>query len=75
MEILDDLNEQDLRRLERRIDELINTCNQLSQENEQLRAQLEHMQQDRSGLLERQQQVRSKVESMITRLKAMEQAA
>jgi len=65
----------ELKRLERRVDELIATLHQLKEENRALRQRQDHMSQERVGLLQRNEQVRTRVEAMIGRLKAMEQGA
>ena len=64
--------ELELRKLESRIGELINTCSQLKEENRSLRHRQEALIGERATLLQKNEQVRARVEGMITRLKAME---
>lgn len=63
---------RELERLERRVDELVLTCNQLKEENRSLRARQDSLISERAGLLQKNEQVRSRVEAMVGRLKAME---
>lgn len=63
---------RELERLERRIDELVVTCNQLKEENRSLRARQDSLMGERASLLQKNEQVRSRVEAMVGRLKAME---
>lgn len=67
--------EQELKRLEVRIDELIRTVERLKEENRSLRAQQQLLTTERAQLIERNELARSRVEAMINRLKAMEQSA
>lgn len=66
---------RELERLERRIDELVLTCNQLKEENRSLRARQDNLIGERATLLQKNEQVRSRVEAMVGRLKAMEHGA
>lgn len=61
-----------LRALEARLDELIRTCEELSDENRALRDQQSHLMAERAALIEKSELARSRVEAMIARLKAME---
>ncbi|MEM6640433.1 MAG: TIGR02449 family protein [Pseudomonadota bacterium] len=67
--------ELELHKLESRINELINTCSQLKEENRSLRHRQEALIGERATLLQKNEQVRARVEGMITRLKAMETGA
>ncbi|HEY9198913.1 MAG TPA: TIGR02449 family protein [Gammaproteobacteria bacterium] len=67
--------DQDLKRLEFRVEELIRTVERLKEENRSLRVQQEHMTAERAQLIERNEMARTRVEAMIVRLKAMEQNA
>jgi len=67
--------DQDLKRLEFRVEELVRTVERMKEENRSLRAQQEHMTAERAQLIERNELARSRVEAMIGRLKAMEQNA
>ncbi|CAN5729560.1 MAG: TIGR02449 family protein [Gammaproteobacteria bacterium] len=58
--------------LETRVDELIRAIEQLSGENKALRTQRSGLMAERAALIEKTELARSRVESMITRLKAME---
>jgi cell division protein ZapB len=63
----------ELRRIERRLDELVATVNQLKEENRALRQRQDTLIGERANLLQKNEQVRARVEAMIGRLKAMEQ--
>ncbi len=65
----------ELKRLEKRLDELVVICKQLQEENESLRNRQDSLTAERATLLQKNEQVRGRVEAMITRLKAMEQAS
>jgi len=62
----------DLQALEAQVDALIQTCEQLSDENRALRDQQSSLVAERAGLIEKSELARSRVEAMIARLKAME---
>ncbi len=59
-------------RLESQVEELLELCQKLGDENSDLRNQLQHLSGERGKLLELKEQARSQVESMITRLRSME---
>jgi len=63
----------DWKTLENKIDELVELCNVLSRENRALRAQQQNWTTERAKLIEKNELAKSRVESMITRLKALEQ--
>lgn len=63
----------ELRRIERRIDELVSTVAQLKEENRALRQRQDALTSERANLLQKNEQVRARVEAMIGRLKSMEQ--
>jgi cell division protein ZapB len=65
----------ELKRLEKRLDELVVVCKKLQDENESLRSRQDALTADRATLLQKNEQVRGRVEAMITRLKAMEQSS
>jgi cell division protein ZapB len=67
--------EQELKRLERRLDELVGAVSQLKDENRALRQRQDAMSAERAALLEKNEQVRTRVEAMIGRLKSMESGA
>ena len=62
----------DLQALEAQVDELIQTCEQLTDENRALRDQQSTLVAERASLIEKSELARSRVEAMIARLKAME---
>jgi len=64
----------ELQRLEKRLDELVVICKQLQDENRSLRQRQDSLIEDRAALLQKNEQVRGRVEAMISRLKAMEQS-
>ncbi|MEJ2061147.1 MAG: TIGR02449 family protein [Gammaproteobacteria bacterium] len=74
-ERLNDIAEQELKRLEYRLNELIQTCERLKQENRLLREQQEQILAERSTLLDKQDEARRKVEKIITQLRSMESVA
>jgi len=65
----------ELKRLEKRLDELVVICKTLQDENESLRIRQDNLTAERATLLQKNEQVRGRVEAMITRLKAMEQTS
>ena len=65
----------DLAVLEQRIDELIAKVHALSTENRALKAQRQTLTAERAKLLERNERASSQVDSMIGRLKALEEAS
>jgi len=66
------VNAIDLSALEKRVDELVQSLSELSQENAALRDQQGNLIAERAALIEKSELARSRVESMIARLKAME---
>ena len=62
----------DLRLLEQRIDELIDTVGLLKNENTSLRHQKDKLVTERSQLIEKTEMARSRVEAMISRLRSLE---
>ena len=69
---IEDSKSLELSSLELKVDELIKTVENLSDENEQLRTESGHLASERLALLEKTEQARTRVEAMIARLKAME---
>jgi cell division protein ZapB len=65
--------EQELKRLEERVDALVRVCDQLQDENKSLKQRQDVLTAERASLLQKNEQVRARVEAMIGRLKAMEQ--
>lgn len=66
------IQEQDLRALEVRVEELIRACAHLKDENKTLRAQAEQLTSERDKLVESSATARSRVEAMIDKLKTLE---
>lgn len=67
--------EHELKRLEKRVDALVRVCDRLQDENRSLKQRQDMLTSERAGLLQKNEQVRSRVEAMIGRLKAMEQGS
>jgi cell division protein ZapB len=65
----------ELRRLEKRLEELVVVCRQLQEENKSLRQRQDSLMSERASLLQKNEQVRGRVEAMIGRLKGMEQVS
>ena len=65
--------EHELKRLEKRVDALVQVCDQLQDENRSLKQRQDSLTAERATLLQKNEQVRARVEAMIGRLKAMEQ--
>ena len=65
--------EDDLKRLEGRLDDLVQVCDRLQSENKSLKEQQDSLSKERAPLLQNNEQVRGRVEAMIVRLKSMEQ--
>ncbi len=59
--------------LERKVNELIELCTVLSRENRALRGRQNTWSTERAKLIEKNELAKSKVESMISRLKSLEQ--
>jgi cell division protein ZapB len=64
--------ENQLRELEKKIDELISLCRELNRENQALKADSSGWHQEKQDLIEKNELARNKVEAMIQRLRAME---
>ncbi len=64
----------ELKRLEKRLEDLIATVGQIKEENRALRQRQDALTSERANLLQKNEQVRARVEAMIGRLKSMEQA-
>ena len=59
----------------KRLDELVVICKKLQEENASLRNRQDLLTAERATLLQKNEQVRGRVEAMISRLKAMEQTS
>ncbi|HFQ14395.1 MAG TPA: TIGR02449 family protein [Gammaproteobacteria bacterium] len=66
------MDDIDLKKLETRVDDLIKAVDRLRSENKTLRESQTHLLTERNQLLEKTETARLRVESMINRLKAME---
>ena len=66
------MDELDLKKLETRVDDLIKAVDRLRQENKTLRDSQTQFMTERTQLLDKTETARVRVESMINRLKAME---
>ena len=62
----------DIKNLEDRVDELISTVERLRSENKTLRESQTNLVSERDKLIQKTEQARTRVETMIQRLKAME---
>jgi cell division protein ZapB len=67
--------ETELRRLENTVQELVALVAQLREENRALRQRHESLSAERASLLQKNEQVRARVEAMIGRLKMLEHGA
>jgi cell division protein ZapB len=65
----------ELTRLAKRLDELIAIVEHLKEENRALRARHESLAGERAALMHKNEQVRTRVEAMIGRLKTLEHGA
>jgi cell division protein ZapB len=66
------LIETELSRLEEQIAVLLETVERLGQENRSLRTQQDATSSERANLLEKHDQVRNRVDAIVTRLKSLE---
>jgi cell division protein ZapB len=64
--------DNELRRLEQHLDDLLGLVHQLQEENRALRNRQENLSTDRASLLQKNEQVRTRVEAIIGRLRTME---
>ncbi len=69
------VTEQELRKLEVRLEELVRSIERLKEENRSLRNQQDSLVTERANLIEKNELARTRVEAMINRLKAMEHGA
>lgn len=67
------MDNQQFKALSSKVDELIQLCTELDQENRRLKTEAINWQQEREQLIDKNESARTKVESMITRLKSLEQ--
>lgn len=66
---------QEVTRLEEQVEILLKTVDRLMKENKSLRAQQESHSTERATLIERNDQVRHRVEAIVSRLKSLENGA
>lgn len=66
---------QELKRLEERLQEVLDLCNRLQEENHSLRESQEQLAAEKAGLMQRNEQVKTRVEGIIGRLKSLEQSS
>jgi cell division protein ZapB len=64
--------ELELKRLEKQVDDLIASIQDLKEENRALRHRQDSLSTERASLLQKNEQVRTRVEAMIGRLKMLE---
>jgi len=67
--------EQELAHLEEQVEGLLAVIERLTRENRSLRAQQDSLAIERAGLLEKHDQVRNRVDAIVTRLKSLESGA
>jgi cell division protein ZapB len=65
----------DLSDISSRLDSVIELCRRLAEENRSLRVSQEQLSTERSNLLAKNEQARSRVEAMIARLRSLENGA
>ena len=68
------MNPDSLEQLERRVEDLIALCRRLQQENRALQTDQGELQRAHEALRDRAQRARSRIESVISRLKALERS-
>jgi cell division protein ZapB len=66
--------ENNLQRLEERIDDLIAACKRLQREKDKIQSDQKNLAQANSHLNEKTQKARARIEAMIDRLKALERS-
>jgi cell division protein ZapB len=64
----------DLKILESRIDELIDMCQRLKNENQALKSSQDNLHEQHTRLMEKTRVARARIETMIDRLKALERS-
>ena len=65
----------DLSDISTRLDRVLELCHRLAEENRSLRVSQEQLSTERSNLLAKNEQARSRVEAMIARLRSLETGA
>jgi len=66
---------EDIKLLERSADQMIDLLTKIKAENKALKNKLEELTYDKSLLMQKNDQARNRLESMISRLKTLEQTA
>ncbi len=69
------MDNDSLKKLESRVDELIGTCRKLRKENHVMKSGHERLNDDHAKLVEKTQVARARIEAMIGRLKALERGS
>lgn len=67
------MTEDSFQSLNSKVDDLIELCAEMKRENQMLKANESNWQSERKQLIERNQEAKSKLESILVRLKAMDQ--
>ena len=67
------MDEMDFGALEAKVDELIGLCETLAKQNKELREERQSLRAERARLMERNDQAKSKIDIMISRLKTLEE--
>ncbi len=68
------LDRTDLKILESRIDELIETCRRLKTESQSIKSDQNNLSEQHTRLMEKTRHARARIETMIDRLKALERS-
>ena len=69
-----EISRSNIDRLEQQMGKLLALCEKLHEENRSLQARQEALVAERAALVAKNEQARSRVEAMISRLRALEQA-
>jgi cell division protein ZapB len=72
---LNGMTDDFLQTLEAKLEQLIEQCERLGEENRQLKEKQADWQQERGRLIEKNELARTRVEAMISRLKSLEEEA
>jgi cell division protein ZapB len=68
------MDNDDLKQLENRIDQLLGACDRLKQENHDLKNNQGSLAKEHADLTEKTKQARARIQSMIERLKTLERS-
>lgn len=69
------MSTDNLKKLERRVDDLVGVCKKLKKENQNMKAGHDRLTDDHAKLMEKTQVARARIEAMIGRLKALERGS